>query len=213
MHHLITITSTNSPDSARAHTHHQLRAQLIRLVRTITHLNLTVAQPSLTPLELLSQQLLLVLHHADRPLTAQELGAQLLADPADVDTALARLLTDQMLIPYTSETPSQDPTFDITLTGRIQAQVLTSWTELVILFITAATPQALRDLQQSLQACLTTRHDTLPLHRTCVTCASFKPFHNPDDPVQPHHCIDLNHSLTDKSLRTTCPDHQLSPNS
>ena len=213
MHALITIESLRSAASQRSHTHRNLRQHLIVLVRKITHFNLAILHPSLTPVELVSQHILLILHHAKHPLTAEQLIEQLHVSTTVVHAAVKLLYTEQTIIPYTETGAPQSPALAITLTGRIRAQQLTSWTDLLLRFIPEATPHALKDLHQSLLACLGRRHHSIAVHTLCVTCRNFTPFQYPYDSIKPHHCHLLNQPLLDTSLRTSCSEHQISANS
>ena len=213
MRDLITIDAIRSAASRRSPSHHTLRQHLIVLVRKIAQFNLNEVNPSLTPIELLSRHMLLTLHQADHPLTSSELIEELHVSATAVEAALDRLRADQTIIPYTPTTSSQIPAVEITLEGRVRAHALTSGTDLLIRFVAHASPDALLDLQHSLLACLTRRRHAIPIEAMCVTCTHFVPFHYPDDPVQPHHCLLVNHPLLETSLRTTCPEHQISSRS
>lgn len=162
-----------------------LRQELIVLVQQVTHFNLAMRHPSLTPIELLSHHLLLILHQAHQPLTEHHLIEQLPISTTRLHAALDLLLTKHAIIPYTNtESDSlQLPAFDITLTGRVQAHALTSWTDLLIRFIPKATPQALRELRQSLLACLRRHRHTSPFTPTVSPVSSASHFKIPTSPV------------------------------
>mgnify|MGYP001431567171 CR=1 FL=1 len=164
MHNTTTRTNTKDHPTAPSPTRHRTRQDVVHLVYQLTDYNLTVRLPSLTPIERLSRQMLLLLHHATRPVTDAHVFNTLRVPTSMGRAALAQLLTEQCIPPTTLPTSrtTRATTVDITLTGRIRAQQMTTWTTQLLRFIPQASPRALRELHHSLMICLNRQRQTPP---------------------------------------------------
>ena len=157
-----TKTKPNSKDQSTplSPTEHRRRQAVVQLVYHVTDYNMSVRHPSLTPVERLSRQILLLLHHATRPVTDTHVFRTLRIPTSLGREALAQLRTEQCITPITQAT-----TIDITLTGRIRAQQATTWTDQLLSFIPQASSRALREIHDSLVQCLKRQRET-PARRT-----------------------------------------------
>lgn len=207
---LITIQSVSSTNSPQCRSHYALRQYLIVLLRKINHFNLNAAHPSLTAIQLLSVQILLVLHHADHTPTFDDLMNQLHVSGTALHASLDDLQHEQAIILHRLAKSTQIHRIEITLEGRIRAQPLSSWTDLLIRFVDHATPTVLNELHHGLLASLSRRRNTIDISALCLTCRYFTPFRYPHDPIQPHHCHLIEKPMLDRQLRTSCQEQPIS---
>ena len=186
MHNTTTRSTGNTLSATLSQKRKQTRQAALHLIHQITEYNLSVRHPTLTPIERLGRMMLLILHHATRPVTDAHLCTALHVSPIMGQAALARLQYEHYITPTTKDTSrtTRATTVDITLTGRVRAQRDTSWTTVMLQFIPHASPRALREFHRSLARCLRQAQQTAPVRRPLlpVTTAPSR-----RTPSSPHH--------------------------
>jgi hypothetical protein len=143
-------------------------------------------------------------------LTFDDFMNQLHVSGTALHASLDALQEEQAIIIHIPTQSPQIHRVEITLEGRIRAQPLSSWTDLLIRFVDHATPTALNELHHGLLASLSRRRNTIDISALCLTCRYFAPFRYPHDPIQPHHCHLIEEPMLDRQLRTSCQGQPIS---